>query len=300
MNLKQLKVFCDVAATRSFSRGAAQNGVSQSAATQLVHQLERQLGARLFDRSKRPLALTPAGQICFQGYREVLDRCTTVQQRVRSQGEDITGEVRVVAIYSVGLYAMNRCMQSFLRRYPKAKLRLEFQPPTRVYDAVRKQEADLGVVSYPKASRSLSVVPLRTEAMVMVCSPSHRLARIKNVTGEQLRGETFVTFESGLIVRREIDKYLRQHRVMVDITMEFDNIETIKQAVEIGAGISILPEPTVRVEVERGMLAIVPLEMGELRRPLGIIHRARKAFTPSVARFVELLRASQDEQPQTN
>jgi DNA-binding transcriptional LysR family regulator len=295
MQLRHLKVFCDVAATRSFSRAAAMNGISQSAVTQLIQQLEKQLGAELLDRSKRPLVVSRAGQVCFQGYREVLDRCAAIEQRVHSQGEEISGEVRVAAIYSVGLYAMNRCMQDFIRRYPKVKVRLEFLPPARVYDTTRKQEVDLGVVSYPRPSRSLSVVPLRTEGMVLVCSPSHRLARIKKVTMDQLTGEPFVAFEPELLIRREIDKYLRKRRTLVDVVMEFDNIETIKRAVEIGAGISILPEPTVHSEVERGTLALAPLSLGDLRRPLGIIHRARKAFTPSVARFVELLRASPEE-----
>jgi DNA-binding transcriptional LysR family regulator len=131
--------------------------------------------------------------------------------------------------------------------------------------------------------------------MVLVCNPSHRLVRLKKVTAELLDREAFIAFEPALIIRREIDTYLRRHRAMVDVVMEFDNIETIKRAVEIGAGISILPEPTVHSEVERGTLAIAPLGLGDLRRPLGVIHRARKAFTPGVARFVELLRASQEE-----
>jgi DNA-binding transcriptional LysR family regulator len=295
MQLKHLKVFCDVATTRSFSRAAALNGISQSAVTQVVQQLEKKLGAQLIDRSKRPFVVSRAGQICLQGYREALDRCAAVQQSVHSQVQEIRGRVRVAAIYSVGLYAMNRCMQDFIRRHPKVKVRLEFLPPARVYEAARKQEVDLGVVSYPRPSRSLSVVPLRAEGMVLVCSPGHRLARIRKVTVDQLRGEAFVAFEPGLIIRREIDQYLRRRRAMVDVVMEFDNIETIKQAVEIGAGISILPEPTVHSEVERGTLAIAPLSLGDLRRPLGIIHRARKAFSPSVASFVELLRASQEE-----
>jgi DNA-binding transcriptional LysR family regulator len=294
MKLRHLKVFCDVAATRSFSRGAALNRISQSAATQVVRQIEKQLGVELIDRSKRPPVLSAAGQVCYRGYREVLDRYAAVEAQVRSQREELTGEVRVAAIYSVGLYAMNRCMHEFLRRYPNAKARLEFLPPVRVYEVVRRQEADLGVVSYPKPSRGLGIVALRTEEMALVCSPAHRLARIKRISVEQLQGETFVTFESGLMIRRAIDGYLRRHGVSVAIVMEFDNIETIKQAVEIGAGVSILPLPTVRAEVERGALNIAALPMGDLGRPLGIIHRMRRPFSPTIARFVDLLKASHD------
>jgi DNA-binding transcriptional LysR family regulator len=297
MNLKHFRVFCDVAATRSFSRGAAQSRISQSAATQLVLKLERHFGTVLLDRTKRPPALSAAGQVVYQGFRDILDRAAAMEEQVRTQSEDIRGEVRVAAIYSVGLYVMNRCMQAFLRRYPQAKARLEFLPPARVYEAVLQQQADLGLVSYPKAGRGLSVIPLRTEAMALVCHPAHRLARLRKVTIDQLQGEAFVSFDPGLIIRREIDRTLRKHGVQVDVVMEFDNIETMKQAVEIGVGVSILPEPTVHAEIERGVL-VAPLGLPDLRRPLGIIHRTRRAFPPSITRFIELLRASREDLPE--
>ena len=267
--------------------------VSQSAATQIVRQLERELGVELIDRTRRPLGLSPAGQFCFDGYREVLERCDAIQKQIHSRGEQLAGEVRVAAIYSVGLYAMNRCMQDFMRQHPKAKVRLEFLPPNRVYDAVRRNDADLGVLSYPRGSRTISVIPLRSEQMALVCPPTHRLTRIRKVTIDQLQGEAFVMFEAGLIIRREVQKYLRRHGVRVQVAMEFDNIETIKQAVEIGAGISILPAPTVQAEVKRGTLAIGALPLPDLQRPLGILHRTKQPLSRSVRRLAELLQASE-------
>jgi DNA-binding transcriptional LysR family regulator len=96
-----------------------------------------------------------------------------------------------------------------------------------------------------------------------------------------------------LSIRKEIDRYLRQRSVSIRVVMEFDNIETIKQAVEIGAGISILPEPTVHDACKSGTLAAIRLIAPELRRPIGIIHRQRKVFTPTAAKFVELLQQVQ-------
>ena len=159
---------------------------------------------------------------------------------------EIAGLVRVASIYSVGLHDMSRCMQDFMRQYPKAKVRLEYLRPNKVYDAVLGGEVDMGVVSYPAASADLQVIPLRSERMVLVCPPTHRLARQQAVTAEHLQGEDFVGFDRDLIIRKEVDRYLRQRGVNIRMAMEFDNIETIKQAVEIGAGVSILPEPTVR------------------------------------------------------
>lgn len=290
MHLETLKVFCDVVRTRSFSRGAAANHISQSAASQAVQQLEQHLGVRLIDRTRRPFVLTPEGADFHEGVRQVVELYDEVEARVRALREEVAGTVRVVTIYSVGLYAMRRCMQEFMARHPKARVRLEYLRAGRVYEAVREGEADLGVVAYPSPPRGLAVIPLGSENMVVICPPGHRLARIPKVTVGQLAGESFVAFDRDTAVRRELDRFLRQHHVSVQVVMEFDNIETIKQAVEIGAGISIVPEPTVVREAARGELAAVPLAVHPLRRPIGLVHRQRKVFTPAAARFVALLR----------
>jgi DNA-binding transcriptional LysR family regulator len=298
MNIETLRIFCDVVQHQSFSRGAAINDVSQSAATQSVHRLERHFGVQLVDRSKRPFVLTPEGQACYEGFREVLELYDSVEARVRSLRMEIGGLVRVAAIYSVGLHDMSRCMQDFMRSYPKAKARLEYLRPNKVLEAVLNAEVDLGIISYPTATPDLNVIAWRSEKMVLVCHPKHRLAGNQAVTAEHLQGEEFVGFDRDLSIRKEIDRYLRQRSVTIRVVMEFDNIETIKQAVAIGAGISILPEPTIRQEIRTGTLAAVRLIAPELRRPIGIIHRQRKVFTPTVAKFVEMLQEVQDGQPE--
>jgi len=294
MNIETIRIFCDVIQHQSFSRGASLNEVSQSAATQSVHRVEKHFGVPLVNRSKRPFVLTPEGQACYEGFREVLELYDSVEAKVRSLRKEIAGTVRVAAIYSVGLHDMSRCMQDFMRRFPKAKVRLEYLRPNKVYDAVMNAEADLGIVSYPAATPDLNVILLRSEPMVLVCHPEHPLARQNAVTAEHLGGEDFVAFDRDLSIRKEIDRYLRQRSVEIHIIMEFDNIETIKQAVQIGAGVSILPEPTVRGETTNRSLVAVRLIAPELRRPIGIIHRQRRIFAPTIGKFIELLQESQD------
>lgn len=294
MNIETIRIFCDVVQHQSFSRGAAANDVSQSAATQSVHRMEKHFGVQLVDRNKRPFVLTPEGQACYEGFREVLEMYDAVETRVRSLRKEITGMVRVAAIYSVGLHDMSRCMQDFMRRYPKAKVRLEYLRPNKVFEAVLNSEVDLGVVSYATPSAELAVIPLRSERMVLVCNPKHHLAQRSAITAEHLQDEDFVAFDRDLMIRKEIDRYLRQRSVSIRVVMEFDNIETIKQAIEIGAGVSILPEPTVRRDCETGRLAVVRLIAPQLQRPVGIIHRQRKVFTPTATKFIELLQEVQD------
>ena len=292
MNIETLRIFCDVVQNQSFSRGAAVNKVSQSAATQSVHRIEQQFDVQLVDRSKRPFVLTPEGQACYESFRELLEIFDSVQTKLSSLRNEIIGSVRVAAIYSIGLHDMSRCMQDFMRKYPQAKVQLEYLHPSKVYDAVLNSEVDLGIVSYPSPSQDINVIPLRSEDMVLVCPPTHKLAKEKAITAEHLQGQDFIAFNRELIIRKEIDRYLRQRGVSINVMMEFDNIETIKQAIEIGSGISILPSPTVRQEVERGALSEVGLIAPKLTRPVGIIHRHRKVFSPTTIRFIELLTQS--------
>lgn len=291
MQLKSLKVFCDVVGWRSFSRAADENGISQSGASQVVHQLERRLGVQLIDRSKRPFVLTPEGETYYEGCRKLVQRYDALEDQVRTLHEEVSGRVRVVSIYSVGLHHMSRYLQEFLSQYPKANVRLEYQHPHRVYEAVEKDHADLGLVSYPRASRTIEAIPWREEPMVLVCAPGHRLAGYSTVALEDLAGESVIGFDSDLTIRREIDRVLQLHHAEVRVTMEFDNIETIKRAIEIDAGVALLPEPTVLREVEAKTLAMVPLATEELVRPLGIIHRRGKELGSTTRRFIELLQS---------
>jgi DNA-binding transcriptional LysR family regulator len=294
MNLETLRLYCDIIRLRSFSRGASANGVSQSAASQAIQQLERDLDVQLLDRSKRPFAVTPEGRAFYKGCRDLLQGFEELRARVGSARSRLAGPVRVAAIYSVGLHDMSRHMQPFMSAYPQAKVRLECLHPQKVVEAVINDEADVGIMSYPPANRALAVMPWRAERMVLVCHPKHRLARRRIVPAKELHGEDFVAFDPDLGIRRAIDRALKQKNVRVNVVMEFDNIETIKQAIAIAAGVSILPHPTVLKEVRIRTLAASPLDIPDLVRPVGIIYRRQKHLTPIVARFIESLRKAGD------
>jgi DNA-binding transcriptional LysR family regulator len=294
MHLKSLKVFCDVVGRRSFSRAAEENGISQSGASQVVNQLERHLGTKLIDRSKRPFSLTPEGEIYYSGCRKIVERYFVLEERVRTLHDEVAGRLRVASIYSVGLHHMHRYLHQFLAQYPKANVRLEYLHPHRVYDAVENDQADLGLVSYPRPSRTIKAIAWRQEPMVLACAPAHHFAHRSKVSLEEVAGEPIIGFDGGLTIRREIDRVLYQYRSELRVVMEFDNIETIKRAVEIDAGVSLLPAPTVVREVEAGTLAAVPLASNELVRPLGIIHRRGKDLGVTARRFIELLRSESD------
>ncbi len=295
MQFESLKIFCDVVRWASFSRGAVENSISQSSASQAVHQLEVRLGVKLIDRSKRPLVLTPQGKVYYDGCKELVGRYLELENRVKSQVDEhkVIGTVGVVSIYSVGMHHMSQYIKTFEDRYPEASVRLEYLHPTRVIERVAGGGADLGLISYPRKWPELTVIPWRQEIMSLAVHPGHRFASRDAVDVRELDGEAFIAFDGDLSIRRAIDRSLRHHEVNVEVVLEFDNIENIKRAVEIPAGVSILPEPSLAREVRAGSLVAVRISgqdpKYQLNRPLAIIHRRNDNLDLTAARFLELL-----------
>lgn len=289
MHLRSLKVFCDVVGRRSFSRAAAENDMSQSGASQIVNHLEEHLGVKLIDRSKRPFVLTPEGEVYYDGCRKIVQRYFALEEEVRTFHEEVSGRVSVASIYSVGLSHMNRFVQNFLRLYPKANVRVQYEHPDRVYELVENDQIDLGLVSYPRSSRTITATTWREEPMVLVCAPEHPLARQQTVRPEDLHGQEMITFDANLEIRHAIDGALAQRGLEVRVTMEFDNTETIKRAVEINAGVSVLPQPTVDREVAAGTLVARPIVGFSLTRPIGVIQRRGRELGSTARRFMQLL-----------
>ena len=298
MQLRFVEIFCAVVEERSFSKGARAHGVTQSAASQAVSNLERQLGTLLIDRSKRPFELTPAGQIYYDGCRRILAEYREIEGRVRGTPDRVIGRVRVAAIYSVGLLQMERFARKFEEQYPDVALRLEYQHPDRVYEQVLSEQADLGLVSYPRPRADLVCLPWQDQPMVLVCANEHQLALRSLIEPADLDGVPFIAFTPELPIRREIDQWLRRQRVDVNQLHEFDNIETIKQAVQCGTGVSLLPLATVHQEVNLGSLVAIPLGGEPLTRPLGIIHRKNRQLTPPVVKLIEHLRRELGTEPE--
>jgi DNA-binding transcriptional LysR family regulator len=290
MHLEALQLFCRAAREGRFARAGRACGYAPAAVSMMIARLEKELGARLFERGRRPCVPTPAGERLRAGLEPILARYAKLRERLRASAAQISGVIRVAAIYSLGIHALGRPVRRFRRRHPRVRVRLAYLRPDDVRAAVLAGEADLGMTSYPSSSRRLAVAPLRLERMVFVCSPLHRLALRKGIEAADLAGEDFVAFERNWPIRRAIDRALLRRGVRLEIVQEFDNLEHIKQAVERNAGVSILPEPALGVELERRSLVALPLAIAELVRPVGLIYLRRKQLPPALTRFIEVLK----------
>jgi LysR family transcriptional regulator, transcriptional activator of the cysJI operon len=287
--LDNFKLFRDIAHNKSISRGAAMNDISQSAASQYIQETERRLGVTLLDRTTRPLALTPAGKLFCDLCRDALRREEQFQVQLENLKGFVEGAVRVASIYSVGLSEMSRLQEEFAVRFPNAQLHVDYLRPDKVYESLLTDQADLGLVSYPVGTKDLAVIAWREEEMAVAAPPSHPLARKAVLIPADLDGQDFIGFDEDLSIRRELDRFLRDHGIEIRMTMQFDNIQMIKEAVALGSGISILPARTMQAEIAQGRLVSIPLHAPELVRPVGIVHRKRKRFSNAVQSFLELL-----------
>lgn len=291
--MQSLRLFLDVAKHQSFSRAAREHGITQSAASQRISQLERKLGVTLLDRSVRPLALTPAGEAFSSEGRELLERYDALERRVSSLRPTVTGQVVVDAIYSAGIDLLDHLRQAFEGLHRGVSVVVNYKQPEEVYEAVRREQCDFGIVSFPQQWREGGFIPLRDERMAVVCSPDHPWANRRRVNASDLHGQRMIAYEPHLPVARRIKKYLRDQGVVPQVTSVFDNIDTIKSAVAVTDQVAILPKRTALREAAAGTLRVMDLEP-KLVRSVGVIHRRRKtdatgAFSPAAQAFVDYL-----------
>lgn len=232
------------------------------------------------------------GKLYAELCRDVLRREEDFAAALDEIKAEAEGTVRVASIYSIGLSDMPRLREEFSRVCPGAELRIEYLRPDKVYEAVLEGHADLGFISYPEHRRDLTVIPWREERMTVAVYPTHPFAAFEILIPADLDGQDFIAFDEEVIIRRELDKFFRDHDVKISIVMQFDNIQSIKEAVVLGSGISILPERTMQTEVEQNRLVSIPLHAPELVRPTGIIHRRKKKLTRAGREFLGLVAAA--------
>ncbi len=292
MDTKVLKPFCDLADTGSFSRTAEANNITQSAVSQQLARLEATFSTQLLSRGGGLVVPTDAGKAFYRGAREILRRYEQMIAEMKSALDTATGALRVGTIYSVGLYLLHPYIREFLQAYPEVNLRVEYTGWDRITTAVLSGEMDLGVVAYPDKHRSIEVIPFMDEKLVVVCSSEHPLAGRKHITPADLAGRKFIAFEADIPTRRNIDRILKSFRVKVDVVMEFYNIDTLKRAVEVNAGLSILPKDNIDRELADGHLACVHFrEPAKWVRKIAILRRRGKTRTKAEHMFLKLLRS---------
>ena len=291
MQIESLKVFCDLAESESFTKAAQINEVTQSAVSQQISSLERQFKSLLIERSKKKFRLTREGQVLYDYSKQIIQTYEGLHSKLQEIKDIISGTIRVATIYSIGLHDLPPFIKRYLKEYPTVHVHVEYRRSNQVYEDIVSNVVDIGLVAYPVKDNKLEIIPLRKDPLVLICHPQHPFAKLKLIKLKAIHGQKFVGFEPDIPTRKAIDKILREEGVEVNNVMEFDNIETVKRAVEIDAGISIVPSSTISQEVSKQTLASAPLDHPEMYRPLAAIMKRGKVLSPAMRQFINILKA---------
>ena len=292
MQIESLKVFCDLVETESFTKAAQINNVTQSAVSQQISSLERIFKSLLIERSKKQFRLTREGQVLYDYSKQMLQTYASLDSRMQELKEIISGTIRVATIYSIGLHDLPPYIKKFMQSFPTVNVHVEYRRASQVYEDVFSNVVDLGLVAYPIKDSKLEIVPLRKEPLVLICHPQHPFAKQKSIKLKALAGQKIISFEPDTPTRKALDKILKTHNVDVEHAMEFDNVETVKRAVEIDAGIAIIPQGSIAHEVQKQTLISVTIDDGQFFRPLAAIYKKSRVLSPAMKQFLAVLKTT--------
>ncbi len=291
MHIETLKVFVDLVDMQSFSLAAERNFITQSAVSQQIRTLEEKFKRRLLERvrGRREVKLTAAGEVFYRECKNVLASYDQLNEGMSGLVGKISGTVKVATVYSVGLHELPPKVREFMSKFPAAKIDLEYSRTTRVMRDVLNGTVELGVVAFPEAKRGLTVVPMASDRLVLICSPEHEFADRTQVKVTELKERDFVLFERDIPTRKATDKILKSYGIEVRKVAEFDNIETIKRSIEVGFGLAIVPRSAVLDEEKNNRLAVVELAEKDWVRPVGVVYRTDRTLSIAAKKFVQLL-----------
>ena len=283
-----IKSFVAVAQTGSFRMAAERNNITQPAVSQHIHILEQKLHCSLFERSSRKTTLTPAGKVFFVYAQQILDAYQNATTEIEKMNNLSIGSISVASIYSIGLYQLKPIIQHFLKKYPNINIHLEYCHHNAVYQMVKDKLVDFGLVAFPKETPGFKTDIFTYDELVLVQSPKHRLfKKNEKVPLKNLNEMDFVGFDSATPTGQAIHQFFKNHEIKINLVKEYENIDTVKNAIEVGLGLSILPKTTISKELKEASLETIPLQGFDLKRPLGIVHKNQKVFTKAAKIFLE-------------
>lgn len=295
MHIQNFKTFCDLVETKSFSKAARLNEVTQSAVSQQLKAMEAHYDMLIIDRNQKKFRLTPQGTALYSTFKEILDLYEKLNCEIQEMRNIVSGTIQISTVNSIGLHELPPYLKSFIKEFPSVNARVEYRRANLVYDDVLHGNADLGLVAFPPPQKELTIIPFANDELIIAMSPEHHLTKKRSIAMDDLKGIEFIAFERDIPTRKATDEILANAGVEVSVVMEFDNVETVKRAIEINAGVAILPASTVVTESERNQLVIYKLEGGIHNRPLAVIHKKNRILTPALRSFVELMQDGENK-----
>ena len=289
MDINQLEVLVTVARERSFSRAAEVLGRTQPAISQSIRRLEQEIGERLFDRSSKDGTLTPAGEVLLDHAQQMLNLRNSATRSMQDLRELQEGKVSISANEHTVFYLLPVIVE-FRRRHPKIKVEVHRGVASRIPKEVTSREVELGVISFTPSEQSIKAIPMMTDSLVVIVSPSHPFAGRDIISINDLGDQILIAHNAHSPYRQSVIAAFEKSHTPMNIAIELPSLEAIKRIVELGAGVALVPRLTADGEIAAGRLAALRIKELKLERRLNIIYRKNSVLSHAAAAFIETAR----------
>jgi len=295
VEVDHVEAFVAIVRRGGFTRAASALHLSQPAVSRRVELLEREVGRPLFDRTRGGARLTEAGRAFLPHAEALLASVHDGLEAVRALERTDRGTVMLALVGTLASTALTGRLRHFRRRHPGIRLLLHTALNREVSALVRRGDATLGLRYFPDPDPELISIPLYRDALVTVCSPNHRLARVRRPTVRMLTGQTWVAFPVGQGNGTEgyaqmLGERLAALGLRAAETITIDSLTAQKRLVEAGFGLGLMPESTVQEELRLGTLRALKLSAMRLAVPVVLIHRRRGFLSGAARAVIALLR----------
>jgi DNA-binding transcriptional LysR family regulator len=288
MELHQLEAFRAVATEGSFSRAAQKLRLTQPAVSQIIRNLESEIGEKLFDRSSRDGVLTDAGQLLLDYAEKLLNLRGETWRALSEMRELHSGRLLLAANEFTSMYLL-RVLDEYRRLYPMIKVTVQRSFASQIPRQVLTREVELGVVSFRPDDLELRSIVVYRDELAFVVPPKHPFARLRSVSIRQLGSQAFVAHQVASPYRARVLEAFKRHETVLCMPVELPTIEAIKRFVSMGNGVALVPGLCVEKEVASGELARVPVPELHFERKLRVVHRHNAHLSHPARAFLDAL-----------
>ena len=288
LDSRQLRTFVSLARTGSFTTTAKEVFITQSAVSHSMKALEDELGCRLLNRVGKKTTLTLEGEQLLRHAQKIITDMSAAREALVNIGKSGETRLRVGASLSACQHLLPDVLRQFKKLQPKCRITLEPGDSPALAEAVREQRVDLALALSPHRETSLEFQPMFTDELMFIVGPQHPWVEAGGVARPEIAKQNFILYSRASQTFRAVESYFQDEGIVLNATMELGSIETIKELVKIGLGISVLATWIAGNELKEGTLMAMPLGRRKLRRQWGILSLRGRDLTTVEKDFVKL------------
>ena len=290
ITIRQLQVFESVARHLSYTRAAEELHLTQPAVSMQIRQLEQAVGLALFEQIGKKIYQTRAGELMLGHALTIQDHLELAKREMDELKGVDSGRLAIGVVSTVNYFAA-RLLAAFSRKHPNVKIRLDVTNRETLLRKLESNEPDLVLMGQPPNNLDVNASDFMDNPLLLVAAPDHSMAKMKNISLDSLIDETFVVREPGSGTRLAMERFFLDHDFKPKSTVEMAGNEVIKQAIEVGLGLSILSAHTIELELSAGRLITLDVIGIPIVRRWYVAHRTGKRLTPTALSFKQFVLA---------